>query len=598
MTGSGKRFPVAEGSHGTQQEDDATRALRLLAEARLRTDALNQLEERIAHPSPDEIQQTLHELRVHQIELEMQNEELRRTQSELDASRARWFDLYDMAPVGYCTVDERGLIVQANLTFATLLHVPRSALVHRPFSQFIGEDDQDRYYLLRKQIIADGAPQSCELQMARVDDRPWWAHLMITAALDARCEPELRVVLTDVTARKHAEAAAARLAAQLQHAQKLESVGLLAGGVAHDYNNMLAAILGHAELALLRVDVSPALREDLTEIHRAASRSAELTQQLLTFARKQIIRPQVLDLNATVAHSLKMLRRLIGEQVRFTWNPAADLWPVTMDATQVDQILTNLCLNARDAIGGAGMLVVTTANCVLDAPRCERLPDAVPGEYVQLTVTDSGCGMSRDVLEHIFEPFYTTKRIGEGTGLGLASVFGAVRQNGGFLAVATRPGEGTTFDIYLPRSQGALATLPLPEPAVPLPRGDETILVVEDESAVRRMTVRALEVQGYTVLEADGPHEAIRLAQEHGGGAITLLLTDVQMPEMSGYDLVAALRSARPHLKHLFMSGYPAGHSMNGGAFVGQPEAVAHFLAKPFSLATLGEKVRMVLDGG
>ena len=441
-------------------------------------------------------------------------------------------------------------------------------------------------------VITGHGPRTVEYRYKCKDGS--YKPIELTAA-DLTKDPVIGGVLLnyhDITERKQAQAELIRLQAQLQQAEKMESVGRLAGGVAHDYNNMLAVIIGHAELGLLRSDAPPALRDDLTEIHKAATHSAEITQQLLTFARKQVIRPQRLDLNATVAHLLKMLRPLIGEQVQFAWHPAADLWPVTMDATQVEQILTNLCLNARDAITGVGTVVVTTANRVADAALCETLSDAVPGAYVQLTVTDSGRGMSRAVLARVFEPFYTTKGVGEGSGLGLASVYGAVRQNGGFVGVASVEGEGTTFDIYLPRREGTLATPATPEPVAPMPKGHETILVVEDEPAVRRMTVRALEGQGYTVLTAAGPREAIRLAQERGGG-VALLLTDVQMPEMSGHDLAAALRSAQPHVKHLFMSGFP----MRPSGDDGQMEDAAHFLAKPFTLSALTAKVREVLDG-
>ena len=419
----------------------------------------------------------MHELRVHQIELEMQNEELRRAQGELGAARARWFDLYEVAPVGYCTVSELGRIVHANLTLTALLGVVRSAPVKRWFSQFVVEEDQDTYYLVRQQIIADGTPRSCELRMVKADGQPWWAHLTITEAMDEQGVPERRIAVSDISARKQAEAESAALQAQLQQAQKMESVGRLAGGVAHDYNNMLAVILGYAELGLLRADAPPWLRNHLTEIHRAGTRFAQITQQLLTFARKQVIQPHVLDINATVAHSLTMLRRLIGEQVQFTWAPAGDLWPVTMDAVQMDQILTNLCLNARDAIGGTGTLVIATANRVVDATQCavlrETVAEAVPGDFVQLTVTvtDSGCGMSRDMMAQVFEPFYTTKGVGEGTGLGLASVHGVVQQSGGFIAVASVLGEGTTFSVYLPRCTAALAVSRAPDPVAPHLRG-------------------------------------------------------------------------------------------------------------------------------
>ena len=394
----------------------------------------------------------------------------------------------------------------------------------------------------------------------------------------------------DITDRKQAEAERAALQSELQQAQKMETVGRLAGGVAHDYNNMLAVILGNADMALRSSNVPPALRADLEEIQRAATHSAEITQQLLTFARKQRIRPRQLDLNATVSSALQLLRPLIGEQVRFTWHPVVDPWPVTLDATQVQQILTNLCLNARDAITGVGTLAISTANRVIDATQCETHIDAVAGDYVQLTVTDSGRGMSDAVLSHIFEPFYTTKGVGEGSGLGLASVYGAVRQNGGFIAVSSAEGKGTTFDIYFPREMGPLAAPAGSPPVAPLLRGHETILVVEDEDAVRRMTVRALEAQGYTVFAADGPSAALRLVQDRGGD-VAVVLTDVQLPEMSGPELVETLRKDFPHVKHLFMSAHPFG----GGEGDAAREDAAHFLAKPFTLEALTTKVHEVL---
>jgi CheY-like chemotaxis protein len=262
-----------------------------------------------------------------------------------------------------------------------------------------------------------------------------------------------------------------------------------------------------------------------------------------------------------------------------------------MDVSQVDQLLANLSINARDAIAGVGTLTVTTANRLVDAPMWDAHMHAAPGDYVQLTVRDDGCGMASDVRARVFEPFFTTKDVGEGTGLGLATVYGIVQQGNGFIEMASAPGEGTTFEIYFPRYLGDLAASDSADPAAPIPRGTETILVVEDEPAVRRVTARALEAQGYDVLEADGPHAAIRVAQERGE-AITLLLTDVVMPEMSGHELADALAADHPHLKHLFMSGYPE----RGGKRREPPEDAAPFLVKPFTLAELATKVRAVMD--
>jgi two-component system, cell cycle sensor histidine kinase and response regulator CckA len=391
-------------------------------------------------------------------------------------------------------------------------------------------------------------------------------------------------VVRDISERK-------RLEEQFSQAQKMESVGRLAGGVAHDFNNQLGVIIGLAELAISNLQPTDPLRDDLSEILKAAQHSAELTKQLLTFARKQRVVAHVLDLNEEVERSLQMLRRLIGENIRLAWRASSDLWPVRMDPSQIDQILANLCVNARDAIADVGTVDIATANCALDAAFCRRYPDAVPGDYVRLSVGDSGCGMTNEVLAQIFEPFFTTKAVGEGTGLGLATVYGAVRQNNGFITATSALGKGTTFDIYLPRHTGASDVAPAPALVAPKPRGRETILVVEDEAAVLRMTSRTLEAHGYTVLAASRPDEALRLASEHAG-TFDLLLTDVVMPGLNGWDLADRLVSAHPHIKVLFMTGFAAasrpGHTT--------PVEGAQFISKPFSLATLTSKVRDVLD--
>jgi signal transduction histidine kinase/ActR/RegA family two-component response regulator len=453
--------------------------------------------ENIGDLSPEKARQVLHELRVHQIELEMQNEHLRRTQGELEASRARYFDLYDLAPVGYCTLSEKGLILEANLTAATLLGAARGALVKQPITRFIF----------------------------------------------------------------------------------------------HDFNNMLAVILGHAEMALLQVDPAQPLHADLEEIRTAAERSANLTRQLLAFARKQTVAPKVLDLNETVAGMLKLLQRLIGENIHLTWQPGANLWPVRVDPSQIDQILANLCVNARDAIADVGTITIETGNAVFDEAYCAAHPDAVPGEYVRLAVSDTGCGMDQDTLAHIFEPFFTTKGVGKGTGLGLATVYGIVKQNNGFITVYSEPGQRTTFTIYLPRQVGKAEQARLAGAAEPALRGQETILLVEDEPVILELTTVMLERQGYTVLAASTPGEAIRLARERAGN-IHLLMTDVVMPEMNGRDLAKNLLSLYPQLKHLFMSGYTA----NVIAYNGVLDEGVYFIQKPFSIKGLAAKVREALD--
>jgi PAS domain S-box-containing protein len=900
--------------------------------------------------SPEEVRRTLHELRVQQIELEQQNEELRRTQVELDASRSRYFDLYDLAPVGYVTLSEQGLILEANLTVASLLGVTRNELVRQPLSRFVFKDDSDSYYRQRKQLFESHEAQAYDVRMVKEDRTVFWAHFaavvsegaagecvcrmtlsditerkreertlaQIRAAVEASSdaigisdaqghhvyqnkalsdlfgyataeeleaagggpavvkaptvsramfdailhggswvgelemvtksgrvfpaferadaildgagevvgvmgiitdmterkeredalrlfkelvqhssdaigmstpegrhyyqndafnslfgeiggrphetvyvdagvgnyvfdtimggrswegevemfgrdgtvldiflrafaikdqdgrvlglvglhtditqrkraeealresqrllaetgqigkvggwewdiatgqqtwtqavydihevdstfrptvdsgigfyasasrptivrlvqraiehgEPfdaELEIVTAkgncrsvhvigradlprgrilgffqDITQRKRAEAAKDALEEQLRQAQKMESIGRLAGGVAHDFNNMLGVILGHTEMAMDEIDPAKPLHASLEEIRKAATRSADLTRQLLAFARKQTVSPKMLDLNDTVANTLTMLGRLVGEGIRLTWEPGANVWPVKIDPSQVEQILANLCVNARDAIAGVGTITVATANIVDDADWTD-VDDVVRGEYVRLTVSDTGCGMNAETLSHLFEPFFTTKEFGQGAGLGLSSVLGAVEQNGGVIKVRSELGAGTTFRIYLPRHVDQPEQTQSSGREGLAVRGHETILLVEDEPAILRLTTTMLERQGYTVLSAPNPSDAIRLATAHAS-EIHLLLTDVVMPDMNGAELSKQVESIHPHLKRLFMSGYTADVIAEHGLV----DDDVCFIQKPFSTKDLAAKVREALGG-
>jgi signal transduction histidine kinase/ActR/RegA family two-component response regulator len=383
-----------------------------------------------------------------------------------------------------------------------------------------------------------------------------------------------------------------RLEEQLRMAQKMESVGRLAGGVAHDFNNMLGVILGHAELAQKKLDPADPVFSNLEEIHKAATRSAQITRQLLAFARKQTVVPRILDLNETVEGMLEMLRRLIGENINLSWMPENGLWPVQMDPSQIDQILANLCVNARQAIGGVGKITVLTGNSSLDEQYCDNHAGFVSGDYVRLVVTDDGCGMDRQTLAHIFEPFFTTKAIGEGTGLGLATVYGAVKQNNGFVYAESEPGQGAAFTIYLPRYQGAVGQAQTAEAMDVVLPGHESILLLEDEPAILEMTTTMLQLLGYTVLAAGTTEEALRLAVMHEG-EIDLLLTDVIMPEMNGRDLAGRLLVGQPEMRVLFMSGYAANILTHQGVL----DAGVNFLEKPFSMQELAAKVRQTLEG-
>jgi two-component system, cell cycle sensor histidine kinase and response regulator CckA len=405
----------------------------------------------------------------------------------------------------------------------------------------------------------------------------------------------IQAILRNLTERKSAEAEKAALEARLQQAQRMESVGRLAGGIAHDFNNMLSIILANVGFALEQVDPSEPIRADLEEVRTAAKRSAELVRQLLAFASKQTVAPRVLDLNGIVGGMLAMLRRLIGEDIKLVWLPGENLWPVKVDPSQIDQILANLCVNARDAVSDVGTVTVETGNSTLDEEYCVNHAGhgQASGEYVRLTVTDTGCGMDKDTLSHLFEPFFTTKETGKGTGLGLATVYGIVQQNDGFIDVVSEPGQGTTVTIYLPQHVGRTVQGRSGIPAGPEVRGHETILLVEDEPAILKATKRMLDQHGYTVLGASTAGEAIRLAKEHAG-EIHLLITDVVMPEMNGRDLAKNLLSLYPEMKRLFMSGYTA----NVIAHHGVLDEGVQFLQKPFSAQELAAKVREALDSG
>ncbi len=395
----------------------------------------------------------------------------------------------------------------------------------------------------------------------------------------------------DITERKQAEESREKLQAQLNHAQKMESIGRLAGGVAHDFNNMLGVILGYADLAVGKLDANKELLGDLVEIRRAAQRSADLTRQLLAFARKQTVTPKVLNLNETVEGMLNMLRRLIGEDLALVWHPGPADVQINMDPSQIDQILANLCVNAKDAVSVGGKIVITTETFTVDKDYSGPHTEAVHGKYALLSVSDNGIGMSSEIIARLFEPFFTTKELGKGTGLGLATVYGIVKQNGGFIEVESEPGKGASFKIFLPQYIEKNTELPkiqlIEEPAFIV----ETILLVEDEPAILKMTALMLEKLGHTVLPASTPKEALRIATDYSG-EIHLLMTDVIMPEMNGHNLKATVLKIRPDIKCLFMSGYTAdviaeGDMLQEGVF---------FIQKPFTMRSLSDSINKVLE--
>ncbi|MDD2734466.1 MAG: ATP-binding protein [Desulfuromonadaceae bacterium] len=417
------------------------------------------------------------------------------------------------------------------------------------------------------------------------------ASLEETLLREEAVDAKNRELASEISERLLAEEEKAKLENQLLQSQKMEAVGKLAGGVAHDFNNMLGVIIGYSELAMMRLEPSQPVYDNLIEIRKAAERSADLTRQLLAFARKQTIAPKVINLNETITGMLKMLQRLLGENINLTLQSSANLWRVKADPSQIDQMLANLCVNSRDAIRDLGRIAIETTNCTVDVTDCITYTDVEPGEYVRLSVSDNGSGMDKEMMTHIFEPFFTTKGVGEGTGLGLATVYGIVKQNNGFINVQSEQGQGTTFTIYLPRHiDENCEALNDAEPGPDL-RGTETILLVEDEPAILKMAAMMLEGQGYTVIMAGTADEAIRKFREQLF-AIHMVMTDVVMPDMNGRDLVDELLKLKPQLKSLFMSGYSA----NVIAHHGVLDEGVHFIQKPFPLSELTSKVREVLD--
>lgn len=397
----------------------------------------------------------------------------------------------------------------------------------------------------------------------------------------------------DLTERKKIEAEREQLQSQLLQAQKMESVGRLAGGVAHDYNNMLSVIIGYAQFGMDKTDPEDELRADLQEILTAAERSADITRQLLAFARKQTINPKALDLNETVESMFKMIRRLIGEDIDLSWKPGPAVWPVKMDPSQLDQILVNLCINARDAISDVGRITIETHNVRFDEAYCANHAGFVPGEYVLLAVSDDGRGMDKETLDKIFEPFYTTKEIGKGTGLGLSVIYGIIKQNKGFINVYSEPEKGTTFQLYFSRhadDASPIETVGVGPEKTPVGSG-ETVMIVEDEASILKLAKRILIPLTYNVLTATSPNEALVLAKEHGGD-IHLLIADVVLPGMNGRDLAEKLQAEYPKLKVLFMSGYTSDVIVHHGVL----DADVQFIQKPFSKTNFAIKVRKALN--
>jgi two-component system, cell cycle sensor histidine kinase and response regulator CckA len=503
----------------------------------------------------------------------------------LRGSEERFRATFEQAAVGLAHNAMDGRWLRVNQRCCDILGYTRDELLARTFLDITHPDELALdHEQLRQFLAGEIRTLSREKRFVHKNGSDVWVDMTVSVARDPVDRSDYFIaVLQDITEKK-------RLEQELLHAQRMEGVGQLAGGIAHDFNNLLTVISGRSQLALDRMAPGDPRRRDFDLIHKTSARAAALTGQLLAFSRKQVLQPKVLDLNELVDHSTSLLQRLIGEDIELLFVPGADAGRVRVDPGQLEQVIVNLAVNGRDAMPEGGRLTVETANVALLADYAARRVDVAPGPYVMLAVSDTGVGMDRAVQTRIFEPFFTTKGPGHGTGLGLATVYGIVKQSGGHIRVYSEPGRGTVFRIYLPRTDAPVEPASAAAPSA-LPRGAETVLLVEDESEVRGLAREVLEGLGYTVLEAAVPGDAILIAERHVG-LIELLLTDVVMPGMSGSALASRVTAERPETKVLFMSGYTDDAIVRHGVL----EPGTSFLEKPFSPQALAMKVREALD--
>ncbi len=519
--------------------------------------------------SLEETQAILQDLRLHQIELEVQNEELVQTQAKLHAAREQYFDLYNLAPVGYCTVNAQGLILQANLTAATLLGVVRSELILQPVSKYISSVDQDVHYLRCRRLMESGEPQSYDIRMAREGASEFWSHIETTAVRDDDSPAAIRLTLIDITEGKRAQADREALEAQLRESQKMEAMGTLAGGIAHEFNNLIATILGNLRLASEDVQSDTKASVSLEEIRKATRRAGTLVQSILAFSRRE---PDVLlptALAAVVEEAVGLLRPVVPAGITLAVDCAANLPNVLANPNQLEQVLLNLITNSMQSMrGGPGSIdvrldTVTLDTKLLDAHVALRALSAeVSGRVVRLTISDDGPGMDSDVLARIFEPFFTTKLVTEGTGLGLSVVHGIVEAHNAVITVTSAPGKGSTFTVYLPPSQ-TQAEPPRQDrlAAVAIPNsdsdsgGDRHIVYIDDDEPLVSLVVRSLERQGQRITAFTDAREALT-AIRADPSSFHLVVSDYNMPGMSGLDVAREVHAIRADLPVAVATGF------------------------------------------
>jgi two-component system, cell cycle sensor histidine kinase and response regulator CckA len=584
------RSPDATGS----PEADPRQALRQRAEA---------LAGETAGEMPENLQalswvarRALHELRVHQIELEMQNEELRRAQEELEVSRARYFDLYDLAPVGYFTLSELGLILEANLTAAKLLGVARSDLVKQPLSRFILPEDQDIHYRHHKQLLETGNPQAWELRVLKKDSAPRWVRVEATTAQGPDGASVCRAVMGDITESKLAEQEQAKLEAQNRQLQKAEGLGRMAGAIAHHFNNYLTAVMGNLELAIGDLSRGGAPAGKLTDALQAAREAAKVSTLMLTYLGQPQARHEPLDLSEVCRRSLPMLRAAMPKDMVLATDLPSLGPTISANANQIQQVLTNLVTNAWEAGGGSRNAVHLTVKTVplADIPASHRFPIGWrphDSTYACLEVVDAGRGIADKDIEKLFDPFFSSKFTGRG--LGLSVVLGIVRARGGAVTVETEPGRGSTFRVFLPLSAEEVLSQPDQTAKSPEIHGGGTVLLAEDEEMVRKVGEAALTDLGFAVLLAKDGIQALEVFRQHKD-EIRFVLCDLTMPRMNGWETLAALRKLAPGLPVILASGYDKADVMAGD----HPELPQAFLSKPYQFKELRDAIGRALVQG
>ena len=519
-------------------------------------------------------------------------------QEENEGPRNHGISLLDQAPVGYCILNEKGMFLEINAAALTLLKATKNQLTQKSISRFIFPEDQDAYYHHRRKLLETSKPQTYELRMVATDGTIFWAMCAVTVILEADSALRYHLVITDISEHKKMQEAQATRALdnRVKKSEKAHSVTRLAGGVAHSFNNMLGVISGYIEMALQQVAEDQPLHADLFIIKMAADRCAELTRQLLAFAGRQCVTPQIVDLNPAIGNQVRSLRQTLPAGIRLHWQPGEKLWPVKVDPSQFEQILNHLCANAAEAITASGAITVQIQNSRVEEASTSGHRWLEPGEYVQLTVRDDGCGIATQNIDHVFEPFFTTKKNGSGLGLGLATVCELVKQNRGHIEVSTVPGQGTLFTVFLPRYKEKQQETPSGPGEAPMTlsviTAKETILLVDDEPIILEMVARLLEQRGYNILKAHSAEEALGIIDDFPGN-VDLLLTDVVLPGMNGDDLVRHLLPRYPALKCLFMSGYGVDVVNANDLF---NEGI-HFIQKPFAINDVLDSIHKVMIG-